>query len=105
MKGSRLVIFARGRADSRWRLPFEELGASLTESHGTDKVRLAYMEFVHPTLADIVREAARDGKAHLRVLLLVFGCWCSCCRRHSPADRGWSGVFSESQDRTPEANR
>jgi sirohydrochlorin cobaltochelatase len=46
------------------------LAASLTERHGTDKVRLAYMEFVHPTLADIVREAAYDGKLHLRVLTL-----------------------------------
>lgn len=67
---SRLVIFAHGSQDSRWRLPFEELTAGLTESQGADKVRLAYMEFVHPTLADIVREAARDGKAHLRVLPL-----------------------------------
>jgi len=67
---SRLVILAHGSADPRWRLPFEELTASLTERHGADKVRLAYMEFVHPTLADIVREAARDGKAQLRVLPL-----------------------------------
>ena len=70
MKDSRLVIFAHGSQDSRWRLPFEELTASLTERHGADKVRLAYMEFVHPTLADVVREAARDGKLHLRVLPL-----------------------------------
>jgi sirohydrochlorin cobaltochelatase len=67
---SRLVIFAHGSQDSRWRLPFEELTASLTERHGADKVRLAYMEFIHPTLADIVREAVRDGKLRLRVLPL-----------------------------------
>lgn len=70
MRDSRLAIFAHGSADSRWRLPFEELKASLTECHGADTVRLGYMDFVHPTLADIVREAARDGKAHLRVLPL-----------------------------------
>lgn len=68
MTDSRLVIFAHGSRDARWQLPFEELTARLTESHGTDKVRLAYIQFVHPTLAGIVREAARDGKAHLRVL-------------------------------------
>jgi sirohydrochlorin cobaltochelatase len=67
---SRLVILAHGSQNSRWRLPFEELTASLTERHGADKVRLAYMEFIHPTLADVVREAARDGKFHLRVLPL-----------------------------------
>jgi sirohydrochlorin cobaltochelatase len=67
---SRLVIFAHGSQDSRWRIPFEELTASLMERHGADKVRLAYMEFVHPKLADIVQEAARDGKLRLRVLPL-----------------------------------
>ena len=67
MQDSRLVIFAHGSQDSRWRLPFEELAESLMERHGADKVRLAYMEFVHPALAEIVREAARDGKLHLRV--------------------------------------
>ena len=70
MPDSRLVIFAHGSQDSRWRLPFEELTASLTKRHGADKVRLAYMDFIHPSLADIVREAARDGKLRLRVLPL-----------------------------------
>ena len=70
MSDSRLVIFAHGSADSRWRLPFEELTASLSERHGADKVRLAYMEFAHPSLAEVAREAARDGKSRLRVLTL-----------------------------------
>jgi sirohydrochlorin cobaltochelatase len=70
LQDSRLVIFAHGSPDIRWRLPFEELTASLTERHGADKVRLAYMEFVRPSLADVVREAAREGKLHLRVLPL-----------------------------------
>lgn len=70
MSDSRLVIFAHGSADGRWRLPFEELTVSLAERHGADKVRLAYMEFAYPSLADIAREAARDGKSRLRVLPL-----------------------------------
>ncbi|MGC0773897.1 MAG: CbiX/SirB N-terminal domain-containing protein [Candidatus Acidiferrum sp.] len=70
MQDSRLVIFAHGSPDIRWRLPLEELTASLTERHGADKVRLAYMEFARPSLADVVREAALDGKLHLRVLPL-----------------------------------
>lgn len=70
MQDSRLVIFAHGSPDIRWRLPFEELTACLTERHGAERIRLAYMEFVRPSLADVVREAARDGKLHLRVLPL-----------------------------------
>lgn len=70
MTDSRLVILAHGSADIRWRLPFEELTASMAERHSADKARLAYMEFVYPMLAEIVREAARDGKSHLRVLPL-----------------------------------
>jgi len=65
---SRLVIFAHGSADSRWRLPFEELIASLAECQGVDKVRLAYMEFAQPSLSDIAQEAARDGMLRLRLL-------------------------------------
>jgi len=70
LQDSRLVIFAHGSPDIRWRLPFEELTASLTERHGADKVGLAYMEFAHPSLAEVAREAARDGKSRLRVLPL-----------------------------------
>lgn len=70
MRGSRLVILAHGGADTRWRIPFEERTASVAQRHGTDTVRLAYMEFVHPTLAETVREAAADGKTLLRVLPL-----------------------------------
>ena len=70
MQDSRLVIFAHGSPDIRWRLPFEELTAILIERHGADKVSLAYMEFSRPSLADVVREAARNGKLHLRLLPL-----------------------------------
>ena len=68
MPDSRLVIFAHGSADSRWRLPFEELIASLAECRGVDELRLAYMEFAQPSLSDIAQEAAQDGMLHLRLL-------------------------------------
>ena len=51
----------------RWRLPFEELTASLTERHGADKVRPAYMKFCTPHAS---RYRARDGKLRLGVLPL-----------------------------------
>ena len=70
MTDSRLVLLAHGSADSRWRRPFEELRASLAALFGPDKVQLAYMEFAHPSLATVAREATQDGKHCLRVLPL-----------------------------------
>ena len=64
------MIFAHGSEDSPWRLPFEELTASLESVMAWTKCALPTWRFVPPSLADIVQEAARDGKSHLRVLPL-----------------------------------
>ncbi len=64
----RIVILAHGSQDKRWQLPF---GESLTEMQarlGVDAVRIAYMEFIPPTLASVAQEAARDDKRELLVL-------------------------------------
>ena len=66
----RLVLFAHGSRDPRWRAPFERLAAELAAELGLERVRLAYMEFVGPTLAEVAAEAARDGVARLRLLPL-----------------------------------
>jgi len=65
---TRLVLFAHGSADSRWKRPFEELAASLQQTLGISAIRLAYMQFAEPTLSDVATEAARDGVGQLRVL-------------------------------------
>jgi sirohydrochlorin cobaltochelatase len=70
MTHSRLVVFAHGSRDPRWRAPFETFVATLTADLGADKVRLAYMEFVTPTLADMAEEAVRDGVQQLKILPL-----------------------------------
>ena len=66
----RLLLFAHGSRDPRWRAPFEALEATLRCELGEDRVRLAYMEFAGPTLPDAAAEAVRDGVATLRVLPL-----------------------------------
>src|SRR5512139_2718070 len=66
----RLVLFAHGSRDPRWRAPFERLAADLAAELGPDRVRLAYMEFVGPTLAEVAAEDARDGVARLRLMPL-----------------------------------
>ena len=70
MSSARLVLFAHGSIDPRWRAPFEKLLADLRESLGADAVRLAYMEFARPSLEDVAAEAVRDGVSKLRVLPL-----------------------------------
>ena len=77
MKDSRLVIFAHGSPDIRWRLPFEELTTSLIERHGAEKVRLAYMEFVRPSLLNVAWSALffrlrSPGLAFAEIVMLWF---------------------------------
>ncbi len=69
---SRLVLFAHGSRDARWRRPFEKLAKDLAHTLGEERVRLAYMEFVGPTLLEVAEEAARQGVYHLRLLPLFF---------------------------------
>jgi len=57
-------------------------------------LRLAYIKVSRRSLADIAREAAQDGKFQPQRLTAVLVLWWSRGRRHSPADRGRSGVFS-----------
>jgi sirohydrochlorin cobaltochelatase len=63
-------VLAHGSKDVRWQHPFNELTAELKARLGVDSVRLAYMEFISPTLSDVAAEAVRDGKLELLVLPL-----------------------------------
>jgi hypothetical protein len=49
-KGACLVLLAHGSKDPRWRAPFERIAQELQKKLGKQRVRLAYMEFVGPTL-------------------------------------------------------
>lgn len=68
----RLILFAHGSRDPRWRKPFEQLASAMAEELGADRVRLAYMEFTAPTLFDVAEEAAYQGVKQMRLLPLFF---------------------------------
>jgi sirohydrochlorin cobaltochelatase len=70
MAAPRLVLFAHGSQDPRWRAPFEKLLQSLAEELGTGRVRLAYMEFCAPSLLHIAAEAQLDGVREISLLPL-----------------------------------
>ena len=58
-----------------------------------------------PSLADVVREAARDGKLHLRVLPLFLAAGAHVAEDIPRQIAACSEVFSASQDRTLAADR
>lgn len=67
----RVVLFAPGNEDARIRKPFEELAQGLRNELGKTALRLAYIQFAAPSLAEVAEEAANDGVARLRVLPLL----------------------------------
>ncbi len=66
----RLVLFAHGSHDPRWRHPFEQLSTRLERILGPSAVTLAFMQMATPSLADVVDEAARDGVSSVKVFPL-----------------------------------
>jgi sirohydrochlorin cobaltochelatase len=72
MSLTQLVLFAHGSCDPRWRQPFEHLAIEMAQTLGQDRVRLAYMEFVGPTLMEVAEEAGRRGVKRLKILPLFF---------------------------------
>jgi sirohydrochlorin cobaltochelatase len=67
---SALVLFAHGSRDPRWRATFENLLEEVAAIAGGGSVHLAYMEFVRPTLEEVVSDLVRQGVARIRVLPL-----------------------------------
>ncbi len=70
MKSDCLVLLAHGSKDPQWRVPFERIVDAVQGQSGKTKVRLAYMEFIGPTLMYVVRECVGEQIMHLRILPL-----------------------------------
>jgi sirohydrochlorin cobaltochelatase len=62
-----LVMIAHGSRDPRWREPFERLHATVKRTT-SQSVKLAYMEFISPTLLDCARDAVSEGATQLEIL-------------------------------------
>ena len=67
---TRVVLFTAGNTEARLRKPFEELAQELKNELGKDRVRLAYVNNVTPSLAEVAEEAGNDGVTRLRILPL-----------------------------------
>ena len=69
-KSECLVLLAHGSRDPQWRVPFERIVDAVQGQSGITKVRLAYMEFIEPTLMDLAPECVGQQISRLRILPL-----------------------------------
>lgn len=64
---SALVLFAHGARDPEWVEPFRAIAARVADSRKDLAVKLAFLEFQTPTLADAIGELAADGYPDIRI--------------------------------------
>ena len=70
---SGLILFAHGARDPRWAAPFEAVAAQLRAQRPGLAVRLAFLEFMKPTLPEAGAELAAAGCTQVQVLPMFLG--------------------------------
>jgi sirohydrochlorin cobaltochelatase len=68
-----LILFAHGARDPRWAAPFEAVAAAVRQARPGLPVRLAFLEFMAPTLPEAGAELAAAGCRQLTVLPMFLG--------------------------------
>ena len=68
-----LILFAHGARDPRWAAPFEAVAAQVRAQRPDVPVRLAYLEFMTPSLPGAGAELAALGCVDVQVLPLFLG--------------------------------
>jgi sirohydrochlorin cobaltochelatase len=68
-----LILFAHGARDPRWAAPFEAVAARLRAQRPGLPLRLAYLEFMAPTLAEAGAALVAAGCTRIEVLPMFLG--------------------------------
>ncbi len=68
-----LILFAHGARDPRWSAPFEAVAGQVRAARPACAVRLAFLEFMTPTLAEAGAELAAAGCTQVEVLPMFLG--------------------------------
>ena len=68
-----LILFAHGARDKLWARPFEQIAHTYAEKKPTAAYRLAYLEFMEPSLARAAEELILEGCQGIDVLPLFLG--------------------------------
>lgn len=73
MAGRAIILFAHGARDPDWARPFQQLALELAEKVPGERVALAFLELMQPSLADCAAALYADGVRTLRVVPVFFG--------------------------------
>ena len=68
-----LILFAHGARDPRWAAPFEAVALRVRAAHPEVPVRLAFLEFMAPTLQEAGSDLAALGCSQVAVLPMFLG--------------------------------
>ena len=73
MSGRAIVLFAHGALDPDWARPFRQLALELAERLPGERVTLAFLELMQPSLAECASSLYADGIRKIRVVPVFFG--------------------------------
>jgi len=68
-----ILLFAHGARDPRWAEPFDAVAARVRSADASLHVRLAYLEFMTPTLLEAGRDLALAGCDRVEIVPLFLG--------------------------------
>jgi len=73
MNGHALILFAHGARNAGWADPFRQLAVELGEKLPGERIVLAFLELMQPSLPDCVAALHADGVRSLRVVPVFLG--------------------------------
>jgi sirohydrochlorin cobaltochelatase len=73
MDDKALILFAHGARDPQWAAPFEAVATQVQALRPHVRVRLAYLDFMSPTLPEAVTEMVGAGCLDVSVVPLFLG--------------------------------
>ena len=73
MNDTGLILFAHGARDPRWAAPFEAVAQRVRAAQPHTQLRLAFLEFMTPSLPEAGAELAAAGCTQVAVLPMFLG--------------------------------
>ncbi len=70
---SAILLLAHGARDPRWAAPFEAMAARIAALAPDRAVRLSYLDFIEPDLAQAGKQLVREGHDRIDIVPLFLG--------------------------------